>query len=87
MADRFRSLFTREREFEARIHSELTKVARERIANITSHRQKYHKSAFGELADEVDTSRIYDVSEKLDHTEFIHNADTILALSALLKSY
>lgn len=81
MRDRFRSLFTRQREFESRVHTELTTRSRERIASITGDRRKWIETAFGELADEAGPSRITEVSPDTDHTEFIMNADTVLVLS------
>lgn len=81
MVDRFRSLFTRDRELESRVHTELTHRSRERLASITNLASDWSARAFSELTDEVGYSEINNVSPSRDHIEFILEADTVLVLS------
>lgn len=81
MPDQFRSLVSREREFESRVHSELTPKSRERLASITNIHSRWSSKAFQELADEIGFSEIKEVSSNQNHTEFVLEADSVLALS------
>lgn len=81
MVDGFWSLFTRQREQESRVHTELTQRSRERLASITHLSDEISKAAFRRLQDEVGFSEINEVSYDKDHVKFILNADTVLALS------
>lgn len=91
MLDRFRSLVERKREPESRVHKELTEKSRERLATITGFAKSTHKQqAFADLANRVGPSEIeqyisVDVYRSADtaHTEFLLEAETLLALSYL----
>jgi hypothetical protein len=80
MSDLFRSLFTRQREFESRVHTELIQRSRERLANILDAGRNHEERAFSELVDETGLSEVKKWAD-LQHEEFVLNADTVLVLS------
>lgn len=85
MSDRFWSLFTRQREPESRVHTELTKRSRERLANITDIPFSVSGRAFDRLIDEVGYTEVNEPvsssSHRDDHISYILEGDTILVLS------
>lgn len=84
MKDQFRSLFTRQREFESRTNTELPQIARERLISIIADLKKYRKYSHSELLDEAGASRVYaDLGEDWNYQDFMMNADTVLCLSFL----
>ncbi|TKX87626.1 hypothetical protein EXE43_02185 [Halorubrum sp. SS5] len=82
MKDQFRSLFTRQREFESRTNTELPQVARERLISIIADLKRYREMAHDELLDEAGISRVYaDLDDSWDYQDFMMEADTVLCLS------
>lgn len=101
MADEYEPLIDREREPKSRIHEELTRPARERLAEITVSRDKDdRKSAFKATMKLVGRSPVLQcfsenrrsqLKNKNDHYEFIYKGDTLHVLTYIeqlyLKSY
>jgi len=82
MKDQIRSLYTRQREFEARANTELPEIARERLISILANAGYYREQAHDELLDEAGMSRVYaDLDGDWEYHEFLYNADTVLCLS------
>lgn len=96
--ENYTPLIDRERETKSRIHEELTKPARERLAIITSNMSKYDSTAFDYLIKRVGKSpftsyyrkRSVGRSSSVEHERFIMKGKTLHVLSyieIIIKEY